>query len=315
MDENNKLALIVSYYLSRFDTLALERLGYSKWNQAIYDIGKRLDINPNTIKNMRDDFDPLHPNKRVGWYQRELRPSRREIKEQYEGYTEEQLTKLVKNILNNYKGHFINLDSENLKYEDLLLQEAIDFINTIKNTSMSRSYKIPLLLAFYNNGDIKLKIDEDDIYNSFKKFYSNKENAKDLQGQKSTRGYENWGKKEYIKLAKDNPIKYLADKTSQYFYKEDDKFCLSENLQPYIHQNEFIEEFKYAIQSLENRYFKRSNSIKEDDNKYIEQKEEIIPVDIINKVENYIKNQGYNYTYNQLSNLYLSLKTDRKSVV
>ena len=309
MDENNKLALIVSYYLSRFDTLALERLGYSKWNQAIYDIGKRLDINPNTIKNMRDDFDPLHPNKRVGWYQRELRPSRREIKEQYEGYTEEQLTKLVKNILNNYKGHFINLDSENLKYEDLLLQEAIDFINTIKNTSMSRSYKIPLLLAFYNNGDIKLKIDEDDIYNSFKKFYSNKENAKDLQGQKSTRGYENWGKKEYIKLAKDNPIKYLADKTSQYFYKEDDKFCLSENLQPYIHQNEFIEEFKYAIQSLENRYFKRSNSIKEDDNKYIEQKEEIIPVDIINKVENYIKNQGYNYTYNQLSNLYLSLKT------
>lgn len=309
MDENNKLALIVSYYLSRFDTLALERLGYSKWNQAIYDIGKRLDINPNTIKNMRDDFDPLHPNKRVGWYQRELRPSRREIKEQYEGYTEEQLTKLVKNILNNYKGHFINLDSENLKYEDLLPQEAIDFINTIKNTSMSRSYKIPLLLAFYNNGDIKLKIDEDDIYNSFKKFYSNKENAKDLQGQKSTRGYENWGKKEYIKLAKDNPIKYLADKTSQYFYKEDDKFCLSENLQPYIHQNEFIEEFKYAIQILENRYFKRSNSIKEDDNKYIEQKEEIIPVDIINKVENYIKNQGYNYTYNQLSNLYLSLKT------
>lgn len=37
--------------------------------------------------------------------------------------------------------------------------------------------------------------------------------------------------------------------------------------------------------------------------------EEIIPVEIINKVENYIKNQGYNYTYNQLSNLYLSLKT------
>ena len=28
-----------------------------------------------------------------------------------------------------------------------------------------------------------------------------------------------------------------------------------------------------------------------------------------NKVESYIKNQGYNYTYNQLSNLYLSLKT------
>ena len=190
------------------------------------------------------------------------------------------------------------IEKKNLNHNNLD-QEAIDFINTIKNTSMSKSYKIPLLWAFYNNGDIKLKIDEDDIYNSFKEFYSNEENAKDLQGQKSTQGYENWGKKEYVKLAKDNPIKHLVDKTAQYFYKENDMLCLSENLQQYIHQNEFIEEFKYAIQSLENRYFKRNNSIKE----------EIIPVDIINKVENYIKNQGYNYTYNQLSNLYLSLKT------
>ena len=47
----------------------------------------------------------------------------------------------------------------------------IDFINTIKSTSMSKSYKIPLLWAFYNNGNIKLKIDEDDIYNAFNEFY------------------------------------------------------------------------------------------------------------------------------------------------
>ncbi len=143
----------------------------------------------------------------------------------------------------------------------------------------------------------------------FKEFYSKNENSKDLQNQKNTLGYENWGKKEYIKLAKDNPIKYLADKTSKYFYKENDLFCISGILEPYIHKKEFIQEFKDAIQSLENRYFKRNNSINEDDNKYMELIEEIIPADIINKVENYIKNQGYNYTYNQLSNLYLSLKT------
>ncbi|MDY3002353.1 MAG: AAA family ATPase [Romboutsia timonensis] len=190
-----------------------------------------------------------------------------------------------------------------------LHKNVIDFINTIKSTSMSKSYKIPLLWSFYNNGNIKLKINEDDIYNSFKEFYSKNENSKDLQNQKNTLGYENWGKKEYIKLAKDNPIKYLADKTSKYFYKENDLFCISGILEPYIHKKEFIQEFKDAIQSLENRYFKRNNSINEDDNKYMELIEEIIPADIINKVESYIKNQGYNYTYNQLSNLYLSLKT------
>ena len=139
---------------------------------------------------------------------------------------------------------------------------------------MSKSYKIPLLWAFYNNGNIKLKINEDDIYNSFKEFYSKNENAKDLQNQKSTQGYENWGKKEYIKLAKDNPIKHLVDKTSKYFYKENDLFCISGILEPYIHKKEFIEEFKDAIQSLENRYFKReTNKIKESDNKYMQLKD------------------------------------------
>ena len=188
-----------------------------------------------------------------------------------------------------------------------LHKNVIDFINTIKSTSMSKSYKIPLLWAFYNNGNIKLKINEDDIYNSFKEFYSKNENAKDLQNQKSTQGYENWGKKEYIKLAKDNPIKHLVDKTSKYFYKENDLFCISGILEPYIHKKEFIEEFKNAIQSLENRYFKReTNKIKENEDRYYKK---IIPVDTINHIENYIKNQGYNYTYNQLSNLYLSLKT------
>ena len=206
-----------------------------------------------------------------------------------------------------YKGNELNTFYIKEHTHRNLDQEAIDFINTIKSTSMSKSYKIPLLWAFYNNGNIKLKINEDDIYNSFKEFYSKNENSKGLQNQKNTLGYENWGKKEYIKLAKDNPIKHLADKTSKYFYKENDLFCISGILEPYIHKKEFIQEFKDAIQSLENRYFKRETHIlKESDNKYYK---EIITTDIIKKVEKYIKNQGYNYTYNQLSNLYLSLKT------
>lgn len=113
MNENSKLALIISYYLSRFDKLALEKLGYSKWTQAINDIAEILNINPNTIKNMRDEFDSVHPNKRVGWYQRELRPSRIEIKEKYDSYTEEELTKIVKDILND-----CNKENGQLSYND-----------------------------------------------------------------------------------------------------------------------------------------------------------------------------------------------------
>lgn len=297
-----------------------------------------------------------------------------------------------------YKGNELNTFYIKEYTHNNLDQEAIDFINTIKKTRTDKSYKIPLLWAFYNNGHIKLKIDEDDIYNSFKEFYSKEENAKDLQNQKSTQGYENWGKKQWFKFVEDRPMKYLSEGTKEYFYKSGDLFCITDKIQPYIENESFINKFNQAIKSLELKYFSINykelfikwledyhelskssinkyasavNTISNDfyndkdylynisdlinlnneinrilnddkfkskdstgnkmysnglrkyfefrninqenktiiDDNLIEESEEIISVEIINKVSTYIKNQGYNYTYNQLSNLYLSLKT------
>ena len=39
-------------------------------------------------------------------------------------------------------------------------------------TKMTKSFMIPVLLAFYNEGNIKMEIDEDDIYRCYMKFYS-----------------------------------------------------------------------------------------------------------------------------------------------
>ena len=69
-----------------------------------------------------------------------------------------------------YKGNELNTFyiKENTHKNLELHKNVIDFINTIKSTSMSKSYKIPLLWAFYNNGNIKLKINEDDIVEEIK---------------------------------------------------------------------------------------------------------------------------------------------------
>jgi hypothetical protein len=102
MENNHKLALIIAYYLSRFDKKALSNLGYDTTTHAFQEIGGRLNVKPNTIKNMRDEFDPLHPNSRKGWYQRELRPSRLEVLEKYVNFSEDALTEVVKEILTEY---------------------------------------------------------------------------------------------------------------------------------------------------------------------------------------------------------------------
>lgn len=202
-----------------------------------------------------------------------------------------------------YKGDEINSFYIRTHTHVKLDGEAEKFINIIKTTSMSKSYKIPLFWAFYNQGNIQLKINEDDIYKSFKEFYSKEENSIDLRGQKNTDNYKNWSKNDYIKFVKERPIKYLSEGTPEYFYKEDKLFCISEKIEKYINNQEFKEAFRNAIESLEKKYFKRETITDTDDEDYIEANE------LVDMINDYIKNQGYIYTKEQLSNLYLSLKT------
>jgi len=101
MKENHSLALIVAYYLSKFDKIAYEKLGFSSSRATHAEIGRMLGVNPNSVKNMRDEFDPLHDNPRVGWYQRPLRPSRAKVVESFQDLSEEELRDVVLEILTN----------------------------------------------------------------------------------------------------------------------------------------------------------------------------------------------------------------------
>lgn len=101
MKESHSLALIVAYYLSKFDTIAYERLGFPSSTDTHAEIGRLLGVNPNSVKNMRDEFDPLHDNPRAGWHQRPLRPSRAKVVESFQDLSEEELRDVVLEILTN----------------------------------------------------------------------------------------------------------------------------------------------------------------------------------------------------------------------
>jgi hypothetical protein len=103
MKQSNYLCLVVAYYLSRYDKNAYNALGFGNRTETHRAVAKILEANANTLKNMRDEFDPLHDNKRAGWYQRELRPSRQKIVEAFQNLEEEELRDLVKEILENKK--------------------------------------------------------------------------------------------------------------------------------------------------------------------------------------------------------------------
>ncbi|MFD3157932.1 McrB family protein [Haloimpatiens sp. FM7330] len=97
---NNKNTLIIAYYLSKFDRTAVKNLGYSNFTEAFEDISKKINVKSSNIKNMRDEFDPIHNNNnRVGWHQREMSKSRVEIVDEYNKYSEQELRKIVLEII------------------------------------------------------------------------------------------------------------------------------------------------------------------------------------------------------------------------
>ncbi len=66
-------SILAGLYLSKFDSLGLKRLGFKSFAEAYNVIGYAVGAPPASIKNYRDEFDPLFPNRRKGWHKREIR--------------------------------------------------------------------------------------------------------------------------------------------------------------------------------------------------------------------------------------------------
>ena len=97
---NTEVACVVAYYLSKFDKEGYQALGFKNFNDAFRAFGEKLGLTPSAIKNRRDQYDPIHPNNRAGWYQRPLTKSRQVVLDQYADFTEEALREIVIGILN-----------------------------------------------------------------------------------------------------------------------------------------------------------------------------------------------------------------------
>ncbi len=68
-----------------------------------------------------------------------------------------------------FKHYLRYLDSlKELGAEDEAVYHSIgnELLEMMETTKMTKSYKMPVLMAFYNDGDIKMEIDEEDIYRS-----------------------------------------------------------------------------------------------------------------------------------------------------
>lgn len=92
-------ALIVGYAMSRLDQRFLECCNSRTWKDVFHVVGERIGVPPASLKNLRDEFDPYHDNRRRGWHKRPLRPSRLRVMGDLCEVSDDSLIALVQSLL------------------------------------------------------------------------------------------------------------------------------------------------------------------------------------------------------------------------
>src|SRR6266436_9092723 len=90
--------ILVGLYFSKYDSVGLKKLGFGSFAEAFNVIGYALGSKPASIKNYRDEFDPLFPNRRKGWHKRATREYCLKVFEEYKSLDFEAFTALVKSL-------------------------------------------------------------------------------------------------------------------------------------------------------------------------------------------------------------------------
>lgn len=185
------------------------------------------------------------------------RPSRVELFTYIDDEVYQNIRSKAMNPFSNYIEYIKENDKLTHDEEILYNSRGREFINMIETTSMSKTYKMPVLLAFYNYGDVKMEISEDDIYKSFYNFYRKGSNKVDMLKDKGTREFETWDKKKYVSLANNNPIKFLL-KTHGEFFKEKEQclIALQDDLKDIISNEAFKKHMKDSIDFRVESYYK-----------------------------------------------------------
>ncbi|MGH9681008.1 MAG: hypothetical protein ACRD4Y_13755 [Candidatus Acidiferrales bacterium] len=92
-------SVLAGLYLSKFDSDGLRHLGFDSFVEAFNVIGSALGVRPASVKNYRDEFDPLFPNSRKGWHKRRTRAYCRDVYNSFGDLNLESFTALLKRVI------------------------------------------------------------------------------------------------------------------------------------------------------------------------------------------------------------------------
>lgn len=133
-----------------------------------------------------------------------------------------------------------------------------EFIHLIETTNMTKIYKMPVLMAFYNHGNIRMEVTQQQLLRSWKEFFSTGSNWKDLDKNMTYERYIDISDKEHINKILNMPVHFLQKSGMDFFVQKDGyALALREELKNVIGNSVFVEQMKDVIEYRTMDYYKR----------------------------------------------------------
>ncbi len=145
-------------------------------------------------------------------------------------------------------------DEEELIYKSI----GREFISLIENTNMTKVYKMPVLMAFYDNGKVRMAVTEQQLLTSWKKFFHTGTNWKDLETGIDYEKFCGISDSEHIKKILKMPVHFLLQSGKGFFIqKEGAALALREELSEVAENPVFAKEIADVIQYRAMDYYQR----------------------------------------------------------
>lgn len=133
-----------------------------------------------------------------------------------------------------------------------------EFIGLIETTNMSKVYKMPVLMTFYNDGQMRMAVTEEELLTSWKEFFGNGTNWKDLDRSLTYAKYQAIPDKDHVKKIMQMPVHFLQASGKGFFVqKEGYALALREELERVIHEPAFVAQVKDVIDYRVMDYYQR----------------------------------------------------------
>lgn len=133
-----------------------------------------------------------------------------------------------------------------------------EFLTLLETTDMQKVYKIPVLYSFYNNGDIRLAVQDEDVLTAWKTFFDNGTNWKDFASDISYAEYKSMTDRQHLSKAKSMPIKFLLASGKGFFIQKPGfAIAMREDLKAIIENAAFKRHMKDILEYRTTEYYRR----------------------------------------------------------